>query len=105
MIGYGLFSLAMWAFYQYLIARMLGVRTWTWVANYIRFAPVWGALMAFWFVWPRGEGGLAPELAWLLGGGAAGCAVYAILLAVFHRAHLAELWRLRHALGAAPAAG
>jgi len=98
MLAYGSFSLGMWLFYQYLIASLLELPLAQVVLNWARFIPVWGALLTFWMLWPSHEGDRPESLAVLLVGGAAGLMVYSILLALFHRKHLAALLRLVGAL-------
>lgn len=94
MVAYALFSLAQWIWYQYLIGAMLGLGVMRVVGNWARFIPVWGTLLGFWMLWPDVDAGRAERLAMLLGGGAAGLVVYAVLLGLFHRPHLVALFRI-----------
>jgi PST family polysaccharide transporter/teichuronic acid exporter len=102
MLAYGLFSAAMWAFYQYLIARMLNVSLRDWLANYVSYIPVWSVLLGGWFgvqlALDFGDGRFH-QLSLMLAIGLGGLLLYTILLALFHRETLRELLQTsRHLL-------
>lgn len=99
-LAYAMFSLAMWAAYQWLLARLLGVSLRDYVMNYARFALLWAALLAFYVVWPTGgvDDMRVESLAIMVMGGAAGLILYAAALAVFYRNSARQIWLLIKAL-------